>query len=366
MSEILFADLNPEQVQDAVLSTYEQITGQTLYPADPVRLFLEALAYTIVVQNGVINLAGRQNLLAFAEGKHLDYIGMMVGTPRLGSSRASCRQAFYLKEALNFAVTVPAGTRVVTGDGRAAFATVENCVIAAGETWAETACEACEPGAAMNGLVPGQISRLIDPVPYVERTANVTASLLGSDVEGDDRYRERIRLAPESFSCAGPTGAYRYYTLAAHQDIAEAAIYSPVPGTVEVRPVLKGGELPPEEVLAAVHEKLNADNVRPLTDTVKVLAPELAYFNIDFTWYLARENEAMLGTISRRVNDAVKEYRLWQRTRPGRDILPIQLVSRLEQAGVKRVEMKAPVYQKLEGWQLGREREINVQFGGVE
>lgn len=366
MADILFAELNPEEVQDAVLSTYEQITGKTLYPADPVRLFLEALAYTLIVQNGVINLAGRQNLLAFAEGKHLDYIGMMVGTSRLGSSRASCRQAFYLKEALNFAVTVPAGTRVVTGDGRAAFATVENCVIAAGETWAEAACEACEPGAAMNGLVPGQISRLIDPVPYVERTANVTASLLGSDVEGDDRYRERIRQAPEAFSCAGPAGAYQYYALAAHPDISAVTVWSPVPGTVDVRPVLKGGELPPDNVLEAVREQLNADHVRPLTDTVTVQAPELASFDIDFTWYLGGERQAMLATTTRAVEDAVEEYRIWQRTQPGRDILPLRLASLLERAGVKRIEMRSPSWQKLEGWQLAREREINIVFGGVE
>lgn len=366
MSGILFADVESASVEENVLTTYEQIASTTLYPGDPVRLFLESLAYTIALQNNVINLAGRQNLLAYAEGEHLDYIGMMVGTPRQGSSRAACRQAFYLDGPLAFDVPVPAGTRVTTGDGKASFATCKDAVIAAGATEITVAAEALEAGAFANGLVPGQINQMINPVPYIARTANVTASLLGSDIEGDERYRSRIQAAPEAFSCAGPAGAYRHYTLASHPDIADVSIYSPEPGTVDVRPVLKNGELPTEEILEAVSKALNAENVRPLTDTVTVQAPELVYYNTSLTWYLDHENEFQLATVTRKVAEAVENYRLWQRVKPGRDILPIKLTSLLYAAGVKRLELAAPQFQKLESWQLARERSISVTFGGVE
>lgn len=135
MPEILFADVDSASVEDAVIRAYEQIAQITLYPGDPVRLFLESIAYTLARQNNVINLAGRQNLLAYATGSHLDYIAS---------------------------------------------------------------------------------------------TANITASLLGSDVEDDERYRARIRQAPEAFSCAGPKGAYEYYALAAHPS--RAGHHSPAPG----------------------------------------------------------------------------------------------------------------------------------------
>lgn len=72
MSEILFADIESASVEENVLTAYEQIAETTLYPGDPVRLFLESLACTIAVQANAINLAGKQNLLAYAEGKHLD------------------------------------------------------------------------------------------------------------------------------------------------------------------------------------------------------------------------------------------------------------------------------------------------------
>lgn len=366
MTDLLFSDCDSKSVEAEILSAYENISGQTLYPGDPVRLFLEALAYAIAIQNNVIDLAGRQNLLAFASGAHLDYIGMMVGTPRLGASFAQCEQAFYLKEPLAFSVSIPAGSRVTTGGGRSIFALAKNLAIPAGEIMASGTVVAQKAGAGANGLVPGQISLLIDPVAYIAKTANLTASLLGSDSETDDHYRERIRQAPEAFSCAGPVGAYRYYALAAHQDIAEVAIYSPVPGTVDVRPVMKGGELPNQEILDVVRAKLNADNIRPLTDTVIVQAPELVEYAIDFVWYLDSGNEAMLSTITSRVLEAVETYRQWQRQKPGRDILPLKLQALCERAGARRMEIVSPQFQALDGWQLAREVAVRVVYGGVE
>lgn len=366
MSEVFFADVQSADVETAVLTAYERITGTTLYPADPVRLFLESLAYTISVQNNVINMAGRQNLLAYAQGEHLDYIGMMVGTARLGASRAVAIQRFALAGPLEFDVSVPAGTRVTTADGAARFVLEAGLIIPAGETEAEGQVRAEQEGAAANGLVPGQIDQLVDPVAYVASTRNVSASMLGSDVETDDRYRSRIQLAPESYTCAGPIGAYRHHALRVHQDIAEAAVWSPQPGHVDVRPVMSGGELPSADVLEAVRRALSADDVRPLTDNVTVQAPELVTYDLRLTWYLPRTQEPLLDTVRGRVAAAVENYRLWQRSMPGRDILPLRLLSLLEQAGVRRVELASPGYQTLKGYQLAREGEISVTFGGVE
>ena len=363
---IAFADTRSATVETAILTAYERIAGTTLYPADPVRLFLEALAWTITVQNGVIDMAGRQNLLACAQGAHLDYIGMMVGTARLGASRAVATQRFSLAGPLDFDVPVPAGTRVTTSDGAAGFALEAGLVLPAGATAAEGQVRAEQEGASANGLVPGQIDQLVDPLAYVVATRNVSASMLGSDVESDDRYRSRIQLAPESYTCAGPVGAYRHHALRVHQDIAEAAIWSPKPGCVDVRPVMSGGELPSEDVLEAVRQALSAGDVRPLTDTVTVQAPELVPYDLRLTWYLDRAREPLLDTVRGRVAAAVERYRLWQRSVPGRDILPLRLLSLLEQAGVRRVDMASPEYRPLEGWQLAREAAVSVTYGGVE
>ena len=366
MSEILFADVDPASVEASVLTAYEQIANTTLYPGDPVRLFLESVAYVIALQNNVINLAGRQNLLAYAQGDHLDYIGMMVGTQRLGAGYAICTQRFELSATLGFDVQIPAGTRVTTSDRKSLFAVDALGIIRAGTLYVDLPVTALVTGAASNGLVPGQIDQLVDPVAYVAKTRNLTQTMLGSDVESDDRYRSRIQQAPERFTCAGPVLSYRHHALAVHQDIAEVAVWSPNPGTVDLRPVMAGGELPSEDILAAVRAAVSADDVRPLTDTVTVQAPEIVAYEVKITWYLSRSQEPLLSTIQAKVLAAVEQYRLWQRAKPGRDILPLKLSSLIEQAGARRIDMPAPVYRALAPYQLARETAVSVAYGGVE
>lgn len=51
---------------------------------------------------------------------------------------------------------------------------------------------------------------------------------------------------------------------------------------------------------------------------------------------------------SRNVTKAVEEFQQWQRS-IGRDISPMELIYRLRVAGVKRVELRQPVYMVVEG-----------------
>lgn len=364
MSEISFADLDPASVEAAVLTGYERIAETTLYPGDPVRLFLESLAYVLTIQNHVIDLAGRQNLLAFAQARGAHHHADEVQVIALGKGYATCTQRLEL-EGVDFGVEIPAGTKVTTADGKRVFS-VAAAVAAAGAAHIDLTATAEQPGADGNGMVPGQINRLIKPLPYVKSTTNITATALGADVESDDHYRARIQEAPEAFTCAGPTGSYRALAKAVHQDIAEVAIWSPKPGSVDVRPVMQGGELPSDEVLEALRRKLSAEDVRPLTDTVTVAAPDLVGYEIDVEWTLSRRNEALASSIRAAVDAAVEKYRLWQRGKPGRDILPTKLISLMEQAGARRVVVRSPAYTVLADRQLARETSVTVKYAGLE
>jgi len=363
---LTFADLDIASVESFVLTAYERIAATTLYPGDPVRLMMETLAYVAVVQNQIIDLAGKQNLLAFATGEHLDYIGMMVGTPRLGHSPATCKQRFRLEAPLAFAVTVPPGTRVTTKDRRAVFMLPDGLTIAPGETEAVGVVVATKPGAAGNGLVPGQIDAMIDPVAYVTGTDNVSVTMLGADVESDSRYRSRVQQAPESFTCAGPVGSYRNLVMAVHQDIADAGIWSPKPGTVDIRPVMVGGLLPPPEIIDAVRQAVSADDVRPLTDTVTVAPPEPIPYHIDVSWSLVRANEPLLSTLTDQVAAAAADFIAWQSAVPGRDIQPDELQARMKAAGARRVLIREPLYTTLPPYQLAQNAAVNIEFIGVE
>jgi phage-related baseplate assembly protein len=365
LPDVTFAELAPADVEHAVITTYERLADKTLYPGDPVRLFLESLAYLISMQNAAIDLAGRQNLLAYADGPHLDHLGALMDTPRLPPAPAVTSVRFSLAEPLAWAVLIPQGSRVTTGNGGLVFATDRTAEIAAGEIYADVPATCAEPGQKGNGLVPGQINRMVDPLP-VKSVANVSTSILGADEEVDDPYRERIQLAPERFSVAGPKGAYIYHTLASHQDIAACAVWSPVPGTVDVRPVLAGGELPPEDLLAVVRDHLNDERVRPLTDTVIVAAPEPVEYEVEGGWTLLKSNAPLAGSIKARVSAAVEEYRLWQRSLPGRDINPTRLIALMERAGAKTVSLSSPAFQELADRQIARETTVTVEFLGIE
>ena len=366
LPDVSFAESDASAVEAAVLTVYEGLTGLTLQPGDPVRLFLESLAYTVSVQNQLIDLAGKQNLLAYARGAHLDHLGALMGEARIAAQSARAMLRFELTEPLAFAVPIPVGSRVSTKDGNILFATAIEAEIPAGQTGVEVPAHCTSPGASGTGLVPGQITQLVDPLPHVAGVSNVTISSEGSDIEDDERLRERIRLAPESYTVAGSTGAYEARVLGVSADILAVAVDSPEPGVVDVRFVLTDGELPDAAMIALVSDSLSAETVRPLTDKVLVGAPDVVEYAVTGRWYALRADAALLSGVARAVERAVETYRIWQRSQPGRDINPSRLIALVQQAGAKRVELDAPLFTPLTATQVARETAVSLVFGGLE
>ncbi len=101
--------------------------------------------------------------------------------------------------------------------------------------------------------------------------------------ERNDDFRERIQLAPEGFSVAGPAPAYVYFTKNVSPEILDVYIGEPAPGFIDVY-IYQAEDITPArltEIAAAL------ELVRPLNDSVKVLAFSPAEFNIDAAITLA-------------------------------------------------------------------------------
>lgn len=165
----------------------------------------------------------------------------------------------------------------------------------------------------------------------------------GADEESDAAFYERMRESVETFSTAGPLGAYEYYAKSASALIVDVKATSPEPGEVDVRVLLSGGQLPGEEILKEVLDILNADKVRPLTDHVTVAAPETVPYDIDFTYWTQEGGAVSDDKVAENIAAAVRTFKEWQGAKMGRDVNPSYLISLLMQAGAKRVKVRSPV-----------------------
>jgi phage-related baseplate assembly protein len=366
LPDIAFAEKDSKLIESEIISAYEDLAGRTLAPGDPVRIFLLAIASVIIQQRALIDFSAKQNLLAYSSGDYLDHIGALLGVERIAAKPAVTTIRFTLSEQRQVATPIPANTRVRTGSGNIVFATTKYAEIPAGALYVDVNAQCQTPGEAGNGFLPGQVKRLIDPIPFVTSAVNITETTGGLDKESDEPFRERIRLVPETFSVAGPYRAYEYWALTAHQDIVDVAVYSPTPGQVNICPLLKGGQLPGQEVLDAVNAICSADNKRPLTDYVYVHVPTQVNYSINVTYYIRRDDASLAASIQAAVQDAVSNYKTWQKEKLGRDINPSELTRRMVNAGAKRVQVTEPTFTALEQYQVAKDTATNIVYGGLE
>lgn len=98
-------------------------------------------------------------------------------------------------------------------------------------------------------------------------------------MESDAELRARSQMALESFSTAGPRGAYEFHAMTAHPMVLDVGVTSPVPGQVRVVVLARTG-VPDGAITTAVNSALNAEEIRPLCDTVIVAPAELVSYDV--------------------------------------------------------------------------------------
>ena len=364
--DIHFVDTDTNTVVNALIQSYEAFTGRTLYPADPARLFILWVADIIIQERVNIDFSARQNVPRYAEGEYLDSLAeLFKDAYRLEPEKAKTTLRFTLSIPLEVATIVPVGTRV-TVDGEIIFQTTQALTIPAGDLFGDVEAECQTAGEIGNGFVPGQITQLIDIFPYFGSVENVSESDGGADEESDAAFYERMRESVETFSTAGPLGAYEYYAKSASALIVDVKATSPEPGEVDVRVLLSGGQLPGEEILKEVLDILNADKVRPLTDHVTVAAPETVPYDIDFTYWTQEGGAVSDDKVAENIAAAVRTFKEWQGAKMGRDVNPSYLISLLMQAGAKRVKVRSPVDTVVPDTAVAVLGETAVVNGGAE
>lgn len=350
-----------------VLQVHQAITGRTLAPADPERLLLQTMCVLIVQQRALINLTARSNMLRYATGPLLDHIGAFSNTPRLPAANARTTLRFTLSAPQLSVIIIPAGMRVSTAtDPKRYFATAQYAEFPVGSTTIDVPAAALDAGIVGNDWMPNQINQIVDPIAFVASAANITESTGGADVEGDDAYRERIHKAPESFSVAGPKGAYEYWAKSASSSIVDVSVSSPAPGEVLIIPLLTGGEIPGQEILDAVEAACSDKTRRPLTDLLTVAAPIAVNYSVTFSYWISRARAVEAASIQAAVTSAVQSYVLWQKSKLGRDINPSELIRLVMLAGAHRVAVTAPVHTVVAVSDVAVAGTPSITYGGLE
>lgn len=445
-----FISTDTSELEEYMISAYERITSETVYPASPERLFISWVANIILQERVLNNYTGNQNIPSRASGANLDALAeLFYASARPDAKAAVCTVRFHISQAQSSVVIVPKGTRLTDRSGVVFWETEENAFIEIGQTFVDAPVRCMTPGTDGNGYEPGQINTLVDLYDFYSDCANITTSAGGSDKANDDEFYEILRESMDAYSTAGPAGSYSYHAKSVSTEIVDVAavrladdmqvtldVYRPTTtpvtaiiggdtileinvsgggnasafiggdstidlsrvvvhphnssavavlntdyfldytsslltisiapdgilsvetqidveysvnsaGQVTIYTLMKDGTPAGEEIKSAILEACSDETVRPLTDRVYVADPETVDYNIDFTYYITSENTRSAVEINDAVNKAVQAYIEWQHSKLGRDINPSYLISLLMKTGVKRVDVRSPVFTKL-------------------
>lgn len=158
--------------------------------------------------------------------------------------------------------------------------------------------------------------------------------------ETDERFRTRIRLAVETFSSAGPPGAYIYHALTVAPTLRDVAAISPQPGYVTIILMNQGNDpTPTQGQIDVVFERLHEKHIKPLTDVVSVVP--VTRIDVDVVanvrLYPGPDGALVLTDINKAMQKLRDRLAL-----TGRDLTRSSLMAALTQEGVQGVELVSP------------------------
>jgi Phage-related baseplate assembly protein len=174
----------------------------------------------------------------------------------------------------------------------------------------------------------------------IQQANNQVTPPIPAVYEDDTALRLRAQLAFEGLSVAGPRAAYVYHGLSAHSDVADISVVSPTPAHVVVTVLSRKGQgTAAEDVLTAVRNRLNDDNIRPIGDRVTVQSATIAPYQIRAKLHIYRSPE--YEPIKQVAQTNLEKY-TEERHRLGRDISLSGIYAALHIEGVQRVELLEP------------------------
>lgn len=361
-----------DDVKASMVADYEaymtEATGKTytLPRVSRDRFKLYAAAAQIYQAMKYVDIKGKMDTVKYSVGDFLDLLGAFrCGATRNQAAAAVTTIRFTLSAARASVTAIPQGTRIAAG--QLFFATSVYTEIPAGDLTADIPATCMTAGETGNGLAPGELKTLVDPVPYVQSVENTSTSSGGADRESDESFAARIFIAPGKYSTAGSRNGYEYHVQDYSSAIGGVHVSSDqAAGTVDIVFVMADGSLPSAETISAMSQHMSAETLRPMNDLVIVRAPAEVKYTVSLTYYINQSDNNRAVAIQQAVSAAVDSYIAWQR-KIGRDINPSKLLALVMGAGAKRAQITAPIFTAIPADSIAAiDGTASITYGGLE
>jgi phage-related baseplate assembly protein len=361
-----------DDVKASMVADYEaymtEATGKTytLPRVSRDRFKLYAAAAQIYQAMKYVDIKGKMDTVKYSVGDFLDLLGAFrCGATRNQAAAAVTTIRFTLSAARASVTAIPQGTRIAAG--QLFFETSVYTEIPAGDLTADIPATCMTAGETGNGLAPGELKTLVDPVPYVQSVENTSTSSGGADRESDESFAARIFIAPGKYSTAGSRNGYEYHVQDYSSAIGGVHVSSDqAAGTVDIVFVMADGSLPSAEMISAMSQHMSAETLRPMNDLVTVRAPAEVKYTVSLTYYINQSDNNRAVAIQQAVSAAVDSYIAWQR-KIGRDINPSKLLALVMGAGAKRAQITAPIFTAIPADSIAAiDGAASITYGGLE
>lgn len=338
-----------------------------LVESDPAYKILEVAAYREVLIRQRTNEAALQTMLAYATGANLDQIAARYevtrsGTPATVQIGTGTSGIIFTASngggagngiSITFLPPTPSAVAGVTINGlqiAVTLATDSGSVITSTAAQIVTLINDSLAANLVVASLVGDGSGLVAPAAI--------SFLTGGVDETDTALRSRIQISLQGFSCAGPKGAYRFFALSV-AGVADISVQGPEDdgaispgqvmicamgsagdGTIADPNVATAGESGESPILAAIRTAVNADNVRPLNDTVIVRAAAKVTYSISASIYTypGPDPTAVMAAAQAAITAWVAAQQ-----KIGQSIPLSGIIANLYQPGVQNVVVSSPV-----------------------
>ena len=223
-----FIPIDPKQDKIDLIQKYQSDTGTVLYPAQDAMALINLIVYYANLVKAQFNDAACLNLAQFSRYPIVDFLGEYKNCKRLAASSGEDILKITLNTTFSYDIVINKGFQVKSSDGEHIFETIEDLTIPAGDTVGTVQIQSQVQTDEVNKYSAGEINEVISSAySYIENVSNLNGVSGGSAEETDEHYIDRILIAPEGYSVAGPAGAYIYFTKSAHASIIDVGVETP-------------------------------------------------------------------------------------------------------------------------------------------